>query len=357
MDIPLTWWVGTVTVIVALLLVDLLVVHRDAHVVETREAGIWSAIWIGAGLLFGGLVWASMGSEAGQQYLTGYLIEKSLSVDNLFVFVLIFTYFSVPAAYQHRVLFYGILGALVLRGIFIAVGATLLNRFSWVAYVFGVFLVFTAWRLSRHEGVEVHPEKNPLLRWVRRAVPMTDDYQGQKLFVRRSGALFATPLFAVLVVVETTDVIFAVDSIPAIFAVTREPFLVFTSNAFALLGLRALYFLLADLVRRFRYLTHALSFILAIVGLKLIYEQTVELHDEGAIGWFPEGLIVHIPSWAPLLLVAAVITTAIVLSLVRPEDGPEDDPGDHDTPHRARRRDGVRPLRHGGGDGTSSGDR
>ncbi|MBW3662976.1 MAG: TerC family protein [Actinobacteria bacterium] len=307
--IPLWGWVLFVAVVVGLLLVDLLVLHRDAHVVRTREAALWSVIWIGLGLAFSGIV-ALIYTDAGRavgEYLSGYLIEKSLSVDNLFVFVLIFAYFSVPDAYQHRVLFWGILGALVFRGVFIAVGAVLLARFSWVAYLFGAFLVFTGVRLATHDEVEVHPERNPVLKLLRHLFRITPDYEGQAMFVRREGALWATPLFAVLVVVESTDVVFAVDSIPAIFGVTRDPFLVFSSNAFALLGLRALYFLLASAVRRFRYLGPGVASVLVLVGIKLILEEATD---------------VHFPAWQPLTIIALILGTSVWLSLrVERRDG------------------------------------
>ncbi len=313
------WWVWVVFVagLVVLLLLDLLVFHQEAHRVTTREAAIASAAWIGLGLAFAVVVFFWFGTGETQAYLTGYLIEKSLSVDNLFVFVLIFSYFKIPNKYQHRVLFWGVLGAFVFRGLFIAAGAVLLSRFGWIAFVFGAFLIFTAYKLGTQEQVEVHPEDNPVLNVIRRFVPMTKELRGQKLFVRDDGRLKVTPLFAVLVVIETTDIIFAVDSIPAIFGVTRDPFIVFSSNAFALLGLRALYFLLADLVARFRYLDQGLALILGIIGVKLIYEELVHMHEEGTLP-LPDWAVVHIPSWAPLVLVAAVITVAVVLSLRNP---------------------------------------
>jgi tellurite resistance protein TerC len=256
-------------VILAMLAVDL-VAHRREHVVSVREAAVWSAIWVSLGLGFGAVVWSVYGAQAGGEYFAGYLIEKSLAVDNVFVFALIFSYFAVPRQYQHRVLFYGVLGALVFRAIFIAGGVALLDRFHWILYVFGAFLVITGWRMFRHRNEESDPGRNPVLRLVRRFVPTTDEYHGQKFWVRKAGAWVATPLFVVLVLVETTDIVFAVDSIPAIFAVTQEPFLVFTSNAFAILGLRAMYFLLADLIHRFVYLKHGLSAILVFVGVKML---------------------------------------------------------------------------------------
>ncbi|HEX2026464.1 MAG TPA: TerC/Alx family metal homeostasis membrane protein [Nitriliruptorales bacterium] len=361
-SVGLWWWVAFLAGTFAFLLLDLLVFHRDPHRVDTREATIASAAWVALGLVFAVVVWLTMGGQAVQEYLTGYLIEKSLSVDNLFVFVLIFSYFGVPNEYQHRVLFYGVLGAFVFRGLFIALGAALLAKFSWIAFVFGAFLIYTAHKLATHEGVDVDPAHNPVLNAVRRFIPMTRKLHGQRLFVRgrdlddtereqRSSrrALMATPLFAVLVVIETTDIIFAVDSIPAIFGVTRDPFIVFSSNAMALLGLRALYFLLADLVARFRYLDSGLALILGIVGVKLIYEEMVHLADEGAIGFVPDWAIVHVPPWAPLLLVALVLTVAVVLSVRHPlpaeaietrlaQAGSQQPPGHGDAERSARRR-------------------
>ena len=269
MDVPFWLWAAVLGLILAMLGLDLLA-HRRAHVVGVREAAAWSAVWVSLGLAFGGVVWWMFGAEAGGQYYAGYLIEKSLAVDNVFVFALIFGYFAVPRMYQHRVLFYGVLGALVLRAIFIAGGAALIGRFHWVLYVFGVILLYTGWRMFRHRNDEVDLSANPVLRLARRVIPTTDDYDGQRFWVRRAGRWVATPLFMVLVLVETSDLIFAVDSIPAIFAITQEPFIVFTSNAFAILGLRAMYFLLADLMHRFVYLKAGLAAILILVGIKML---------------------------------------------------------------------------------------
>lgn len=269
MDVPFWLCAAVLGLILAMLALDLRA-HRRAHVVGVREAAAWSAAWVSLGLAFGGVVWWMFGAEAGGEYYAGYLIEKSLAVDNVFVFALIFGYFAVPRMYQHRVLFYGVLGALVLRAIFIAGGAALLGRFHWVLYVFGVILLYTGWRMFRHRNEEMDLSANPVLRLARRVIPTTDDYDGQKFWVRRAGRWVATPLFMVLVLVETSDLIFAVDSIPAIFAITQEPFIVFTSNAFAILGLRAMYFLLADLMHRFVYLKAGLAAILILVGIKML---------------------------------------------------------------------------------------
>ena len=297
-DVPAWAWVALVAGIAVLLLADLLIVHRKPHAVSFRQAAIESAVWIGIGLSFTVVVGWWQGGGAAGEYLAGYLIEKSLSVDNVFVWAVIFSYFAVPAEYQFRVLFWGIFGALVLRGIFIFAGVALLETFDWVLYVFGAFLLFTAVRIARHHDTEVDPEANPVLRLVRRVIPSTTEYDSQKLFTRRTGRLLATPLFAVLVLVETTDVVFAIDSIPAILAVSREPFIVFSSNAFAILGLRALYFLLAGMADRFRYLNLGLAVILGFVGVKMLLVE-----------WY------HLPTWLSLGVIATVLTVTIWASL------------------------------------------
>jgi tellurite resistance protein TerC len=289
-------WIAFVSFILGMLAIDLLVFQREAHAVSMREAGIWSGIWIALGLSFGAIVWP----EAGGEYLAGYLIEKSLSVDNIFVFALVFGYFAVPAAYQHRVLFWGVFGALVFRAIFIAAGASLLDQFHWMIYVFGAFLVITGIRMARSNDEHVDPGKNPVLRAFRRFVPMTDGLRDERFFVKEAGRRLATPLLAVLVVVETTDIIFAIDSIPAIFAVTTDTFLVFTSNAFAILGLRALYFLLAGMIGRFTYLKIGLAFVLAFVGVKMLVSE-----------------LYKIPIWLSLSVITAAIAISVIASLRR----------------------------------------
>jgi tellurite resistance protein TerC len=251
-DVPLWGWGALLAGITILLVTDLLVVHRRPHAVSFREAAIESSVWIAIGVCFTGVVALWFGGDAAGEYITGYLIEKSLSVDNVFVWAVLFSYFAVPKEYQFRVLFWGIFGALVMRAIFIFAGVALLERFEWVLYVFGAFLLVTAVRIARHQETEVHPERNPVLKLLQRVVPSTNEYDGQKMFTRRTGKRLATPLFIVLVLVETTDVVFAVDSVPAILAVSREPFIVFSSNAFAILGLRALYFLLSGMAGKFR---------------------------------------------------------------------------------------------------------
>jgi tellurite resistance protein TerC len=273
MDSQVFLWVVFNIFVLGILAVDLLVLHRKAHTVSLREALAWSCVWVSLALAFGVGIYVIQGGEKALEFLTGYVIEWSLSVDNLFVFLVIFSYFSVPPIYQHRVLFWGILGALVLRALFIATGTALLANFHWMIYVFGAFLIFTGIKLLFVGEEKIEPEKNPAVRLVRRFVKITPEYQGQRFFVRKDGKLWATPLFLVLVVVETTDVIFAIDSIPAIFGITLDPFIVYTSNVFAILGLRALFFLLAGVMEMFRYLRVGLSFVLCFVGLKMLIAE------------------------------------------------------------------------------------
>ncbi|MDO9693929.1 MAG: TerC family protein [Candidatus Latescibacteria bacterium] len=270
-------WAGFIGFVLVMLAVDLGVFNRRAHEIRMREALVWSVVWITLSLLFGVWIWHHFGAVRGLEFFTGYLLEKALSVDNLFVFIVLFSYFAVPVKLQHRVLFWGILGALVMRAIFILAGAALIHRFHWIIFVFGVFLIFTGIKLLRHRGGEMHPERNPVLRVFRRLVPLTTDYRGARFFVREGGRWLATPLLMVLVVVEATDIVFAVDSIPAIFAITTDPFIVFTSNIFAILGLRSLYFLLAGMMGRFRYLKVGLGLVLVFVGIKMLIADVVEL--------------------------------------------------------------------------------
>ena len=298
MDVPLWTWAAVLAVIVAMLAVDLFA-HRRAHVIGVREAAAWSAVWVALGVAFGAGVWWRAGGEYGQQYFAGYLIEKSLAVDNVFVWAIVLSYFAVPREYQHRVLFLGVLGALVFRGVFIAAGSVLIASFSWVLYVFAAFLLVTGVKMARQRNEHLDPERSRVLRAFRRFVPMTDAYHGQRLVVRVAGRLVATPLLAVLVVIEVTDVVFAVDSIPAIFAVTDEPFLVFTANAFAVLGLRAMYFLLADLVHRFVYLKLGLALVLVWVGVKMLLKVDV----------------LYVPTTISLAVIATVIGVSVVASL------------------------------------------
>jgi tellurite resistance protein TerC len=306
---PLAWGLF-VCLIAGLLFADLLLVHRRPHVISFKEAAIESAIWIALGLGFTLVMLAWQGSTAAGEYVTGYVIEKSLSVDNVFVWAVIFAYFAVPAEYQFRVLFWGIFGALVLRAGFIFAGVALLERFDWILYVFGGVLIVSAYRIVRHDETEVHPERNWALRLIRRIVPSTTSYDEQRLFTRRTGRLVATPLFAVLILIESTDVVFAVDSIPAILAVSREQFIVFASNAFAILGLRALYFCLAGMAGRFRYLNAGLGAILAFVGVKMLIAD-----------------VYHVPTWASLVVITATMAIAIVASIQADRRDPRPAPG------------------------------
>ena len=301
MTASLGLWITFSVGVLVLLAVDLGLAQRANRPVTRTEAAVWSVVWIGLALVFNAGIYYTNGSELALEFLAGYLIEKSLSVDNIFVFLLIFSYFSVPLAYQRRVLLWGILGALVMRGIFIAVGATLLHYFHWIIYVFGAFLIFTGVQMLRAGEEQTDPENNPIIRLVRRILPVTDDYEEQRFFVRRQGKLFATPLLVVLLSVESTDLMFAVDSIPAIFAVTDDVFIVYTSNVFAILGLRALYFLIADVLDLFVYLRYGLGVVLGFVGVKMLLVDT-----------YP------IPIGVSLSVIAAVLTVAVAASLLFP---------------------------------------
>ncbi len=316
---PLWIWGTFLGFVFAMLALDLGVFHRSAHRVEMKEALTWSAVWIGMALLFNlGIFFfwdqiqpqsAYSNKDAGFAFLAGYLVEKALSVDNIFVFALIFSYFSVPDKYQHRVLFWGIIGALLCRAIFIAAGATLLENFFWTMILFGLFLILTGVKMVVAKDKKFEPEKNPLVRGFRKLMPVTPDYVGQKFFTRIDGKLWATPLFVVLLVVEITDVIFAVDSIPAIFAITSDPFIVFTSNVFAILGLRALFFALAGLMQMFHYLSYGLAGILVFVGAKMLYGYAEK---------------VVVPDWpkfpvaVSLLVIVLILAASIVASVKNP---------------------------------------
>ena len=297
---PHAWWHYALFILFVLLMlaIDLGLFHRRAHSITRKEAAIWSAVWITLSLLFNGGVWAWMGRKKAGEFLAGYLLEKSLSLDNLFVFLMIFMYFGVPEKYQHRVLYWGILGALIMRAAMIAAGAALIARFDWVIYIFGAFLVYTGVKFAKQSGVSIHPEKNPVLGLLRRMIPITKDFHEQHFFVREGARWAATPLFVVLALVETSDVLFAVDSIPAIFGITRDPFIVFTSNIFAILGLRALYFLLANIMPMFRYLGFGLGTILAYVGVKML------LHD-----------LLEIPVWISLVVITVVLAGSLGYSV------------------------------------------
>jgi len=270
-------WIVFGIFIPVMLALDLGVFHRRDHVIKVKEALIWSAIWISLALLFNLGIYFIVGHEKALNFLTSYLVEESLSVDNLFVFLLIFSYFSVPAAYQHRVLFWGIMGAIVMRGIFIATGLTLLANLHWVIYIFGAFLIYTAGRLAFNKEEEIRPERNPVLRLFRKLVPLTKKYHGNHFLVKGRRRRLATPLLMVLVVIETTDIIFAVDSVPAVLSITQDPFIVYTSNIFAVMGLRSLYFALAGVIQRFYYLNYGLAAILAFLGLKMVFSELIEV--------------------------------------------------------------------------------
>jgi tellurite resistance protein TerC len=295
-------WIAFNAFVLVVLALDLGVFHRKAHVVRPREAAAWTAVWISLAVIFGAGVCWLRGVKTGLEFYTGYLVEQALSVDNIFVFVLIFRYFRVPQEYQHRVLFWGILGALVMRGTMIGAGAYLIHRFHWVTYVFGAILVVTGIRMLTHKDTTIQPEANPVLRLVERFVPVSWSYHGQNLVVRKGTRRVATLLFVVLVLVETTDLVFAVDSIPAVFAVTRDPFVVYTSNVFAILGLRSLYFLLADVIERFHYLKIGLAVVLGFVGCKMLLADV----------W-------DIPILASLGVIAGVLAISVVASLVFPK--------------------------------------
>ena len=297
-------WGGFNVFVLAMLAVDLGLFHKRAHEIHFREAAAWSIAWIMLALLFNVGVYFWRGKETALQFLTGYLLEKSLSVDNLFVFLLIFSYFKVPPVYQHTALFWGILGALIMRALFIVSGIALIKRFHWILYLFGAFLIFTGVKLAFEKDKEVEPEKNPALRLFRRWMPMTDQYEGSKFFVRKGGRLFGTPLFVVLLVVETTDIVFAVDSIPAVLAVTRDTFIVYTSNVFAILGLRALYFVLADFMRLFHYLHYGLAIVLSFVGIKMLLSEIYSISILLSLG-----------------VIASVLTLSVVASIIWPRKG------------------------------------
>jgi tellurite resistance protein TerC len=312
-------WVGFNVFVLLMLAADLGIFHRKAHDVSVKEAAGWSGVWVALALLFNYGVYYFMGRQAGMEFLTGYLIEKALSVDNIFIFVLIFAYFKVPPKYQHRVLFWGVIGALLMRGAMIGAGAYLIKQFHWIIYVFGGFLVITGIRMATQSEHAIEPESNPVIRLVHRLMPVTSRYHGQSFFVREGGKpggaarRMATPLFVVLVLVETTDLIFAVDSIPAIFAVTQDAFLVYTSNVFAILGLRSLYFLLAGVIHKFHYLKLGLSLVLVFVGAKMLLADVYK---------FPIGL--------SLGIVALVLLLAVIASLVFPKRAAAHSPAEHD---------------------------
>ena len=291
-------WVAFNIFVLGMLALDLGIFHRKAHVIKIKEALVWSAVWITLALLFNLGIYLWRGPETALEFLTGYLIEKSLSVDNIFVFLLIFSYFGVPPLYQHKVLFWGILGALIMRAVFIAAGITLIEKFHWTIYIFGAFLILIGAKMALQKERKIHPERNPILRLFRRWVPVAEDYAEGRFLVRRAGHYLATPLFIVLIVVETTDIIFAVDSIPAILAITLDPFIVYTSNVFAILGLRALYFALAGIMELFHHLHYGLSAVLVFVGIKMLI-----------------GDIYKIPVSIALSVVAGILFISVIASI------------------------------------------
>ncbi len=295
-------WVGFNLFVLGMLALDLGVFHRKAHEVHFKEAVTWTAVWVFLAMIFNVIIYLWRGEQVAMQFLTGYVIEKSLSVDNIFVFLIIFSYFKVPAKYQHEVLFWGILGALVMRIIFIMLGVALIHKFHWMIYVFGGFLIFTGIKMALEKEKELHPEKNPVLRMFKKIMPVTESYEGAKFFVKRAGRVFATPLFVVLLIVETTDVIFAVDSIPAVLAITSDPFIVYTSNVFAILGLRSLFFALCGFMKMFHLLHYGLAFILIFVGTKMAITD-----------------IFKIPIAVSLLVILAALTVSVVASLIWPQ--------------------------------------
>lgn len=300
-------WIAFIVFIIGLLVLDLWVFHRKSHTIKVREALLLSAFWIALALLFNLGVYFWKGQEIALQFFAAYLLEKSLSVDNLFVFLLIFSYFNVPAPYQHKVLFWGILGALIMRGIFIAAGVVLITKFHWIIYIFGAFLILTGIKMAFQKDKEIHPEKNPIIKLFKKIMPTTASYENDRFFIKRDSRLWATPLFIVLLVIETTDVVFAVDSVPAVLAISHDPFIVYSSNVFAILGLRALFFALSGILRMFRYLNYGLSLILVFIGVKMLLSGSYKM-----------------PIWITLTVLAVILAVSIALSLIiKPENKPE----------------------------------
>ena len=299
LDHPLTW-LGFGVFMIAMLALDLGVFHRRSRELGLREALIWSAVWVGLALMFNAGLYYLRGEEKALQFFTGYVVELSLSVDNLFVFLLIFGYFNAPAPYRHKVLFWGIIGALFMRAIFIAAGITLLEHFHWVIYVFGLLLIVSGIKMAFEKGKEIRPEKNPVLRLFRRFIPVTTEYEGNRFFIKRSGQIYASPLFVALLVVESADLVFAVDSVPAVLSITSDPFIVYTSNVFAILGLRSLFFALEGMMHRFRHLRYGLSVVLIFVGIKMAVAG-----------------VLTIPTWISLCVITGILAASIAPSLWR----------------------------------------
>jgi tellurite resistance protein TerC len=303
---PQHWlWLGFGVFVLAMLALDLGVIHRRPHTVGMKEALTWSGAWIALALLFNAVVWHWRGADKGLEFLTGYLVELSLSVDNLFVFLLIFAYFKVPVRYEHKVLFWGILGALLMRAVFIGAGVTLMQKFHWIIYVFGAVLAASGLKLAFEKNKEVHPEKNPVLRLFRRLMPVTAEYHEGRFFVKQGTLWFATPLLIVVLMLETTDLVFAVDSVPAVLAITTDPFIVYTSNVFAILGLRSMFFALAGVMKMFVHLHYGLAAVLVFVGVKMLLA-----------GFY------KIPTLASLLVIVGLLAAAVVASFVLPHPAP-----------------------------------
>jgi tellurite resistance protein TerC len=322
-------WSGFFALLGAMLMVDLLVVHRRPHAVKLRESLTWAGVWVGMAMLFNLAILIVRGPQSALEFLTGYLIEESLSVDNLFVFMLIFSYFRVPAEYQHKVLFWGILGAIVMRLGFIVAGVAMIQQFHWAIYVFGAILIVSGIKMWSHQETEIHPERNLVIRLFRRFWPVTSGYENGRFFVRVDGRRAATPLFVVLLLVETTDLLFAVDSIPAVLAITKDPFIVFSSNAFAILGLRTIYFALAEVIKLFHYLHYGLSLILVFVGVKMLLAD-----------------VVHLPIGIALGMIGVTLTVCVLLSLARPrppEPAAQPDTGPAEPPESGS----AQPPQHG----------
>lgn len=299
-----TWlWIAFNGFVLAMLALDLGVFHKKCHVVTFKESITWTVVWVALAMIFNAWLWKTYGSQKGLEFFTGYVIEKSLSVDNVFVWAMLFTYFAVPPLYQHKILFWGVIGALVMRAGMIFLGAALITKFAWIIYIFGAFLILTGLKMIFKKEEEIHPENNPVVRWFKKFMPVTPDFRGVKFFVRENGVRMATPLFVVLILVELTDLIFAVDSIPAIFAVTKDPFIVYTSNVFAILGLRSLFFALAGVMDKFHYLKIGLGVVLTFVGVKMILAHTDYKID----------------TVISLGVIVAILAVSVVASLLRPK--------------------------------------
>ncbi|WP_053640642.1 MULTISPECIES: TerC family protein [unclassified Streptomyces] len=324
LDVPFWLWGAFAATVVVSLTVDLLA-HRREHVIGFKEAAAWSGLWVGLALVFGAVVFLVLGGTAGTEYTTAWLLEKSLSVDNLFVFALVFAYFKVPRAYQHRVLFFGVIGALVFRGVFLAAGVAVVSRFTAVLFVFAAVLFYSTYKILKGEDEGFDPGRSPAVRLLRKVVPVRDEYAGTRFFVKEAGKRVATPLLAVVAAIEAADLIFAVDSVPAVLAVSDDAFIVYTSNAFAILGLRALYFMLSGLLDRFHYLSKGLAVILAFIGVKLVLQASHELISTS---------IPEIPSPVSLAVIVVVLAASVTLSLLRPAEasdaGPRGDPPDRE---------------------------